>query len=565
MRIAPSFLVLLTFTQACGDGGGAPDGGGRPNPDGAVVLDDAGNPVLDDAGNPIPVPDAPPQLIVITACATGGDHATIQAAIDAAPEGARVEICAGTYEENVFLGKALSLAGAGAVIIDGRAGGPALTVHGVTTAPARLTNLTLTNGRGGALGGGGLRVDQSVLDAGALTIEANSAARGGGVAILGGDVHLHDSTIRANHAGDRGGGVYLAADARLTAVTIDANSSDGKGGGFYIDGFAPVVTGSTISANTSGGDGAGGQAYLTHATLEHNVFIANQSADDAGGLRVHLSQAVIRNNEFRANVAAGGGDGGGIKASHERSEITDNLFQGNTAGGAGGGLEVDDDQSLVARNVFRENRALRGGGIHAALLGSPATFEDNVLDGNVAELRGGGVFLQNSLAAVTLINHTFVNNVAERGASFAATAAPFVVTNSVMTGGGGATSGSAVYISSGASGTLAFLVAVDNDASAPAFRIVESTVTVHSSILQGDVRVDGAPPVWRYNDVYPAAVWEGMADPTGADGNLSVDPLFAGEYRLSPASPLIDAGDPGFTDLDGTPADMGLYGGPDAP
>lgn len=57
-----------------------------------------------------------------------------------------------------------------------------------------------------------------------------------------------------------------------------------------------------------------------------------------------------------------------------------------------------------------------------------------------------------------------------------------------------------------------------------------------------------------------------MDDLTGKDGNISADPLFRGkiDFHLMPGSPAIDSGDPVFTDPDGGPSDMGIYGGPGA-
>ena len=38
-----------------------------------------------------------------------------------------------------------------------------------------------------------------------------------------------------------------------------------------------------------------------------------------------------------------------------------------------------------------------------------------------------------------------------------------------------------------------------------------------------------------------------------------------GDFRLSSGSPLANAGDPSVTDKDGSAADIGLFGGPEAP
>ena len=67
--------------------------------------------------------------------------------------------------------------------------------------------------------------------------------------------------------------------------------------------------------------------------------------------------------------------------------------------------------------------------------------------------------------------------------------------------------------------------------------------------------------------------YAGVADPTGTSGNLSafpqfldtldVDPL-AWDLHLEATSVLVDAGDPSILDPDGSPSDIGAYGGPGA-
>ncbi|MDP7110649.1 MAG: hypothetical protein QGH45_01730, partial [Myxococcota bacterium] len=64
-----------------------------------------------------------------------------------------------------------------------------------------------------------------------------------------------------------------------------------------------------------------------------------------------------------------------------------------------------------------------------------------------------------------------------------------------------------------------------------------------------------------------------MPDPTGSDGNVSVDPAYEDtsdgdpwnwDMHLTLSSDLIDAGDAAIQDPDGGPADIGAFGGAEA-
>ncbi len=74
--------------------------------------------------------------------------------------------------------------------------------------------------------------------------------------------------------------------------------------------------------------------------------------------------------------------------------------------------------------------------------------------------------------------------------------------------------------------------------------------------------------VISHNDVWgnKEGNYKDMDDLTGKAGNISEDPLFKGkiDFHLLPESPAIDSGRPDFTDPDGGPCDMGIYGGPGA-
>ncbi len=71
-----------------------------------------------------------------------------------------------------------------------------------------------------------------------------------------------------------------------------------------------------------------------------------------------------------------------------------------------------------------------------------------------------------------------------------------------------------------------------------------------------------------YNDVWDnvAGDYRDMDELTGAGGNISLNPSFVDslDFHLSPESPCLDAGNPIFTDPDGGPSDIGIYGGPAA-
>jgi hypothetical protein len=92
----------------------------------------------------------------------------------------------------------------------------------------------------------------------------------------------------------------------------------------------------------------------------------------------------------------------------------------------------------------------------------------------------------------------------------------------------------------------------------------------------GGLVCDGCAPAIRWGNVWanlPTNVESETGDPTGADGNIAVHPayildsgtdLLAWDLHLVRTSELVDAGDPTTPDPDGSPADIGAYGGSDA-
>src|SRR5579871_4324268 len=74
-----------------------------------------------------------------------GCFATVQAAVNAAPPGATIQIGAGTFSGGVVIDRNVSLVGVAASLTRISGGGPVLTIGTSSAAPTvRLANLTIT-------------------------------------------------------------------------------------------------------------------------------------------------------------------------------------------------------------------------------------------------------------------------------------------------------------------------------------------------------------------------------------------------------------------------------------
>lgn len=209
----------------------------------------------------------------------------------------------------------------------------------------------------------------------------------------------------------------------------------------------------------------------------------------------------------------------------------------------GGGIHLATASPTIENNTIVDNTTLLqwiatqyfgggdGGGI-ACYSGSAPLIIGNLIARNLTQKLtdgglGAGVYCSNS--SPTLVNNTIVLNTKDFG-------------NTVP---GGAVAGEGTSAPTLVNNVIAFNV---------------GGVSLSAGVL-------------LKNDVYSnATAWQanysGIPDATGTEGNLSVDPLFAnkaaGDYRLLPGSPCIDAGDDsiltlGQTDLDGNPRKLGAH------
>jgi len=471
-----------------GDDGGGPGDGpgdGPDDPGGPVDADGDGFDEEDDCDDSDPEinPDAEEEhdgvdndcddyVDEIEVCEDG--VGVLQDAIDDAPDGATLLLCAGTWDEQLTVdgrellivglegaeethvtasgaGRVLTVAGrselsiqgltlqdgvsdfGGVVSCDGSdlslyasvvKGGQAEDGGGIaaTNCSLAIVDTTVTDNTATQFGGGIFTTGSSGELDGAI-IDGNTGYEGGGAFTYDGDIDITSSTFSANAAttvaeddwgpGGGGGGLW-SAGGEVTDSTFVGNTSDYHAGGAYFYRGRPTFTGNTVDGNTCLEDGAGIYFNISTATIEDNVFENNEAADDAGGLRLYYGDCRVENNEFYGNAA--GDDGGGAKFSHSEHVFFGNYMEGNRTGDAGGGLELDNDSTHVADSIFIDNEAYRGAGLHNWRTERRFTIETSEFIDNRAGDCGGGLQFDNSPYLITVSNLWLEGNTANDGA-----------------------------------------------------------------------------------------------------------------------------------------------------
>jgi hypothetical protein len=317
---------------------------------------------------------------------------------------------------------------------------------------------------------------------------------GGGVLCIESGPQFRQCVIFGNTAGYAGGGIACEASNPLIMDCAIAQNSGGAGGGVYCaDGSGLALVSCTCRDNTSG---SGGGVYCSDssAALRDCIISNNTGSVRGGGVVCHDSDARIAYCTIAGNTAP---TGGGVYCEVSSPVMTGCLVAGNTANEEYG----------------------HGGGLYFGSNGAPLLVNCEIVANATTEYqgRGGGVYCH--FVWATLVNCTIVANTAWG------------------VGAGG------MWSDSGGS-MIENCVIWGN--SPHSLRAYDATLVRHSNVEEGA----GQP--WFGEgciDVDPLFV-----DPDGPDNDP--DTWEDNDYRLSPGSPCIDAGDSGAVpadvlDLDG--------------
>ncbi|MEQ1503054.1 MAG: MopE-related protein [Myxococcota bacterium] len=301
------------------------------------------------------------------------------------------------------------------------------------------------------------------------------------------------------------------------------------------------------------------------------------------------------------------GDDQGTTVRADRGQIERLTVSGGTGSIAdftdanlyGGGVLIEGPVALVDACVVG-NSATRGGGI--AVLSGVASLDGVVVDQNTSSSLGAGVYVIAPGAATAVRSRIVGNTASDWGGGIASIGASLDLTNTVIAGNVALTKGCGLYAEEAVDPGTAAITAPSSVFDQVTFHANRCTGTsarngeaiyqaggaldLHDALFTDhpepyvvvettDGNASLALPtltksyVGYHGNAGPDADYESFQqDRIGGDpAYVSADPTVAApdhDLRLRPGSAFVDVGDPAVTDPDGTPTDLGAYGGPSA-
>jgi predicted outer membrane repeat protein len=348
------------------------------------------------------------------------------------------------------------------------------------------------------------------------------------------------------YSGRYGGGLIVSSQSPtlrnliVTGNSAGSNNQLGCGGGILLHNSASVLEDVTVTDNNAT-FGAGifiyqGSPTLTRITVDANTLITDDFANLPKGGGLHILDADVTMTDVTVTGHLDADQGGGLFIGSVNDPVnvmmTGGEVSGNTAKSSGGGLYMNGNGSVDLMDVLVTNNSQT----------PTATF-----------MSGGGIYANG--VDLTLDGCEVSANTSQAGAGLQVASGNAVqLSSSVFTGNESLIFGGTVYLTQVTTATLENLtVAANASLSGGAGINVSNTgLTVSNTIsafntggagTANGIAVTGGSATLTCNDVFgnDGDNYGGVADPTGTDGNVSLDPQFCdlagGDLRVDPTGP----------------------------
>lgn len=297
-----------------------------------------------------------------------------------------------------------------------------LTIKGVTGPDKDIIDRAV--GPTAVADGSVIKIDKSISVTfdGIKITGGNTSGNGGGINICksGATVTIKDCIIVGNKA-ENGGGIYNTGTCYIHGSTVIGNSN-----------VSNAVTSLNSGSNQASGHGGGiyniSNLYLgyseytspsvnTKSDLTGGVY-ANSAYGNGGGIYNNNSSILIASGTIAFNFASGdvgsSSGGGGLCSTGDSALVTmsgnSSVYKNKINTGNGGGVRVEGGVfNLTESSSITYNEGTGGAGLYCT--SSTVNLKDNsVIDHNTSSGWGGGIFIQQNGARLTIADNAAITN-----------------------------------------------------------------------------------------------------------------------------------------------------------
>jgi hypothetical protein len=367
-------------------------------------------------------------------------------------------------------------------------------------------------------------------------------------------INSNGSTISFITVTGIGSGIEGCTITGGTGTTSNLPTTGIYGGGIYSYNASPLIKDNTINAcgyvnATQYSAGGGISCYLGNVEITGNT-LNSCVAQSGGGIYLYQVTATVTGNTITGSHPhvefTGIRNGGGICSRNSAVTMSGNVITGNTGYLSGAGIySYFGSVSLDGDTIFSNSCSTNGGGVLSER--SALHVSNAVITGNAA---GSGAGIYHKAAAFDMANSLVALNTASLlGGGIYADSCWGTCENNTIDGNSGLYAGGNMMITS-SQGCVVRNSHFTNGSPSGFHATTEANVT------------------YTFNNAYGNTGGDVLGiTPDGT--NISADPLYVSlpgaDHHLALYSPGIDAGDSlGTDDPDGSRADIGMFGGPDA-